>query len=378
MLKNLFSIIAILSFSFCWANAQSGGINESLPDFIAIELNNISLPQNADVQGWKILANRIKTAKNSGSKIDIMHIGDSHIQAEMGTSKVRELIQAEYGNAGRGLITAFKLAGTNQPVDYAIYSENPVDSQTRLLKRPWTIPPGFTGIASLSNRSNKITFKNNKPEYRFNRARIFTSEGERSIFYPTAVDSASFYAFPGERVFGVYTDNSDSAGLVYSTIGNNGACFSDYLLIEGFAENVATFSPSLIILSMGTNEGYSDKTDKEIADETLTLINLLQESNPEAKMIVWTPMECEAKNENEEFAVKRRVKDARNIIMEVALSKGIPVWDFYDIAGGDGAARKWVEAGLMNPKDHVHLLGAGYRLQGQLAADALIKFFEQL
>lgn len=348
------------------------------PEFINASAGVIEMPASCDVPAWRSFAADLDNALRDGKQIDIVHIGDSHIQAEMVTSRLRELLQSRYGNAGRGLISAFKLAGTNQPVDYAITSEFPTDSQARLLKRPWPIEPGFTGVASSSNRSNKITFKNLKEGHNFNQARIFTSEGDRKILWIDPIDSASFYALPGERVYGIYTKNMREPGLIYSTIGNNGACFSDYLLIDGFASDVAKLNPRLIILSMGTNEAYSSKTDKQIAQETRKLIKKLRDANPNAVFMLWTPMECHKKNENDEFVICDKVRDVRNIMMDVARREGVAIWDFYEVAGGYGSAEKWLGEEMMNSRDHVHLLNKGYRLQGDLAASALIAFLESL
>lgn len=348
-----------------------------IPSFINLKANKYEM-NGADVAKWQKVARDINNAVSDGRQIDILHIGDSHIQAEMGTSRLRELLQQRYGNAGRGLITAFRLAGTNQPVDYAITSEFPTDSQARLLKRPWPIKPGFTGVASLTNQYNRITFKNLKEGHKFDVARIFTSDGERSLRYPVEMDSAMFYAFPGERVFGVYTRNSHNPGLIYSTIGNNGACYSDYLLIDGFADDVARLNPQIIVLSMGTNEGYSTMTDDEIASTTRQLISNLRKANPEALMLLWTPMECHKKDDAGNYAVASRVKDARDVMLRVAREEHIPSWDFYEVAGGDGSAQHWLDTDMMNPRDHVHLLNKGYRLQGQLAYDALVSFLDSL
>ena len=183
---------------------------------------------------------------------------------------------------------------------------------------------------------------------------------------------------PGERVFGVYTCNNRQPGIIYSTIGNNGACFSDYLLIEGFEKDVAKLDPQLIILSMGTNEAYSTKTDKEIADETRRLIRNLRKANPHALMMLWTPMECHKKNDAEEFVICEKVRPVRDIMKDVAKKEGLAIWDFYDVAGGEGVAQKWIDAQMMNHKDHVHLLNKGYRLQGELAADAFVNFINSL
>lgn len=356
---------------------NAGIENSEYPTFVNTAANHIILPANADREAWQRLARDMRDARTNEAVIDIMHIGDSHIQAEMGTTVVRELLQKRYGNAGRGLITAFKLAGTNQPVDYAITAALPIDSQVRLLKRPWPIVPGFTGIAAESNRSNLITYKNLKPGHKIKTSRIYTSDGERVVKYEYPLDSASFYTLPHERLFGVYTANGEP-GVVYSTIGNNGACFSDYLLIDGFADDVAGFAPRLIILSMGTNEGYSSMSDAEIASTTRELIDKLRKANPEAVFMVWTPMECEKKDDAGEFHVNGRVKEASDIIKGVALEEGLAVWDFYEVSGGDGSSSQWVGAELMNPRDHVHLLGKGYRMQGQLAAEAMTEFLESL
>lgn len=358
-------------------NEKFSFTHSDILSYIKTEANKLEVPDQ-DIDKWKALARDLNDATSLKQHIDIVHIGDSHIQAEMGTSRLREILQDRYGNAGRGLITAFKLAGTNQPVDYAITSEHPVDSQVRLLKRPWPINPGFTGVASLSNLSNRITYKNLKNSHKFNLARIFTSDGERYIRFPEPMDSSQFYAFPGERVFGIYTSDTNRGGVIYSIVGNNGACFSDYLLLDNFSDDIAKFNPRLIILSMGTNEGFSDKTDYEIAEETRALIRDLRNKMPDALFMLWTPMECHGKDDEGNFTIKTRVRDARDIMLDVARDEKIAIWDFYEVAGGYGSAQQWVDSALMNPKDHIHLLNKGYRLQGELAADAILNFLDSL
>lgn len=361
-----------LSAIFSVATAQE------IPDFINQSANLVSLPANADSAAWVALSNRILTARDSSVHVNIMHIGDSHIQAEIGTSRLRERLQGRYGNGGRGLISAFQLAGTNQPVDYSITADKETTAKVRLLKQPWDITPGFTGVASSMPETSVITFKNLKDSHHFDYAEVHTSRGKTVINYPETVDSGIYLSVPNERIYGVYTHNSSQPGIVYSTIGNNGACFSDYLLIDGFADDVATFNPDLIILSMGTNEGFSPMTDEELEATTRQLIDNLRQANPQALMMVWTPMECHKKDDKDRFKVNKRVKEASDIIAKVAREEGLALWDFYEVAGGKGCAQEWLNADMMNPRDHVHLLGAGYRLQGDLAADAFISFFERL
>lgn len=371
-------LVSLLSCAKAQEQGQITLLDVDVPEFVNQQANTISMPDNADIDGWKRLAADMTKARQEGQVIDIMHIGDSHIQAEIVTGVVRSMLQQEYGNAGRGLMPAYKLAGTNQPGDYDYRSTRDMDSKVRLLKRPWEIEPGFTGVAALSNDPATVTLSVVSEGDRFNRARIFTSEGERTLTFDLPVDSATFDITAGERVFGAYTCNSDSAGIIYSAIGNNGACYSDYLLLDGFADDVAKFSPRLIVLSMGANEAYSGKSDAQIVDATRRLVHLLKKANPEAMMLIWLPMESEIKGDDGKYVVLDRVKEAHALIAGVGAQEGIPVWDFYDVAGGDGAAALWVENNLMKPSDHIHLTGDGYRLQGRLAATALINFFNTL
>ena len=58
----------------------------------------------------------LKTRKSR--RINILHIGDSHLQADFITSIIRNNLQQEFGNGGRGMVIPYKLTKTNGPADY--------------------------------------------------------------------------------------------------------------------------------------------------------------------------------------------------------------------------------------------------------------------
>lgn len=145
-------------------------------------------------------------------------------------------------------------------------------------------------------------------------------------------------------------------------------------------ENTEVFHPDLIILSMGTNEGFSYMTDAEIQRCTADLIRLLRNAHPKAAMLVLTPMECQI-NRNHGYRplssyydINEHVADAAHLILESAKGQGIPVWDFYHIAGGHGASNHWIKSELFS-KDRIHLNAAGYQLQADLIYSALRSIF---
>lgn len=319
--------------------------------------------------------------QGADTTIHILHIGDSHIQAEFVTDKLRSLLQSRYGNAGRGLMPALRIAGTNQSRQYSFTvtrgEANENGTQTRLLKFPWPAKPGFTGVAYVPYNDLQVGFKVN--EAPFNRLEIFTSKGTQVVNADpgTLADSTTIDLAGGEALYGAFATNG-RPGIIYSAIGNNGACYTDYSLIDGFCESSAALKPDLIILSMGTNEGFSIMTDDEIRRSVDNLIKTLRNANPAAEFLILAPMECQRNRRHGKkplspyYDINKRVKEAHDIIVQQARQAGIPVWDFYDIAGGEGASNKWLDAGLMN-KDRIHLLRKGYEVQANLLYDALTR-----
>ena len=85
--------------------------------------------------------------KDTTAVISILQIGDSHIQAGFFPNEVRENLQREFGNAGRGLIVPLKLAGTNEPPDYAITSPNSWN-RSNCITRAATEEPGMSGMSN--------------------------------------------------------------------------------------------------------------------------------------------------------------------------------------------------------------------------------------
>ena len=343
------------------------------PQYINTGSNHLTM-NGAD---WSAL--RAKLAKLSAGQdtvVRILHIGDSHIQAEFVTNELRRLLQQQYGNAGRGLISPLRLAGTNQPHDYTITATSGTTfRQTRLLKHPWQAKPGLTGIAAEPKTDTRVTFTSKIAGHNIASAKILTAQGVKKLDFATPVDSLTTDLQAGNALYGAILENG-KPGLVYSAIGNNGATFNDYLLIDSFPAQTRIFQPALIVLSMGTNEAFSHMTDKEIEGSARTLIALLRRFNPNAEMLLLAPMECQ-KNRNHgyrplssEYDVLARNADVADIIKRIGADMHVPVWDFFTVAGGDGASAHWLDDKLMN-RDRIHLVKPGYELEARLLFDAL-------
>lgn len=337
-----------------FVNAQANIIEGTLPNFTA---GLHRLEQGAD------------------TVLHIVHIGDSHIQAEFVTDELRRLLQEKYGNAGRGLMPPLRLAGTNQTAQYRYTISDSSAKQTRLLKFPWPVAPGFSGIAVQPQNDATVTLT--VPGQPFDSLTVYTSAGTRTTTFETPTDSVAFELAKGESLYATRVSNG-KPGIIYSAIGNNGACYNDYSLIKGFPQSVAALNPDLIIISMGTNEGFSVMTDEEIRRSVSNLVNSLRAFVPDAEMLILAPMECQRNRRHGQkplspyFDINTRVAEAHDLIVAEARELGLPIWDFYPIAGGYGASNHWLDAKLMN-RDRIHLVRPGYQLQARLIFDALTR-----
>ncbi|MBQ1191316.1 MAG: hypothetical protein IIX43_03445, partial [Bacteroidales bacterium] len=165
-------------------------------------------------------------------------------------------------------------------------------------------------------------------------------------------------------IHGFYFDNED-AGVVYNVTGVNSAEARHYLKIKS-DESLKTFGLDLIIISLGTNDCYEVSGVESFASNLTELVAKIREQIPDVAILLTTPSDCWYKRKY----VNKRMKEARNIIKEVAKQNDCAVWDWYEVMGGEGVSSKWVDRQLMQ-KDRVHLTLNGYYLQGDLLFNAL-------
>lgn len=383
-----------------------------VPSFIKKGKNHINL-NGAD---WSKL--RSALARSYAQPANIIHIGDSHLQADYATSEIRNNLQYDFGNAGRGLITPLRLSSTNQPVDYS-FSSTLSWNAVRLMSQNWPRTMGFTGtsITPVNPRSNFLVATSETTDYNpFSAITVF----HNGQFYVTSVTDADgnlipFQAEPSKNythislsrdvtAARIYFDSAgdltlfganlsgNRPGLFYHTIGNNGAAYSTYNRIGKIGEGIAPIHPDLVIISLGTNEAFGRSNAGSIKNEIDRLVKDIRHANPETAILLVTPMECQRivyttvkgrKKKGRRRRSSRRVKGysvndnverVRDVIVNYGKENHIPVYDWYTVAGGDGASNKWIKDGLFSG-DRIHHSIKGYKLQGLLMYQALREAF---
>lgn len=376
-------------------------VNPEKYPFLDMSANRIEL-NGAD---WSRLAAKFDGARQADSLFSIVYLGDSHVQADFGGDVLRQRLTALSRNAGRGITIPFRLASTNQPVDYTIRTEAGVKA-SKLLKQPWATDMPFTGIGIrplARNHNFTITCKR-----LFSRVNIYykgagpevTAVSEAGVKLPYEVSEAA----PGELSvrldrsveslsLGLRSDNlrttyagfellSDTVGTVVHSIGNNGATYGSYNRVEDMGCGLARLHPDLVVIALGTNEAFGRVEADGIRTEIDALVSDIRRANPGAQLLLVGPAECYRKvyryvrrngkrRRVSSTVVNAKVRAVRDIIRTYAADKGIPYYDHYGVAGGAGAAAKMKAAGILG-RDGIHYTATGYRLWGSLLADAVI------
>lgn len=125
-------------------------------------------------------------------KINIFHVGDSHIQADLMTNAVRERLQNEYGNGGRGLVFPYNLAKTNGPWDVR-FSSNGRFSNFRNVSPVSVENIGISGILLQSKRDDfAIEFNAKEQDNYFTKIKILTPNNVGSFDFATAKKTIIF------------------------------------------------------------------------------------------------------------------------------------------------------------------------------------------
>lgn len=344
-------------------------------------------------------------------RVNILQIGDSHIQCDLLSGIVRTDFQSDFGNAGRGLVVPLHVAGTNESFNYKITS-NVVCTSKRCVFVNDPMPIGIGGVTIRSfsdNTSFRIKTFNYPPlDYSFDKLTLFYQK-DSSAFDFDILDStgrvigtldhtsggtnsgfASYAALPVSTndvslrvkktsdvqnettVYGLNLEN-DSSGVLFHAVGVNGAEAFQYLRAQYFAEETRALNPSLIIISLGTNEAQRLPFDKaDVISKLDSLINILRIHNPNAAFLLTTP--------SDSYYHKRYYNTSlaalHTAMVEYASSHHIAVWDLYSIAGGYKSCYQWLRYGLMRP-DGIHFVKKGYEFQGNLLYEALMKSYNK-
>lgn len=346
---------------------------------------------------------KINTASEL-TKLNVVHIGDSHIQGDFLTREVRLNFQKNFGNGGRGLVFPYRLAHSYEPKDISSTSKNTwFYARAFGSKRPFE--PGISGYTLQCGdsliRFALSTLNHDSLDYSFSKVSVI-SRGDSSEYELIAKDSINnkSYVFSAKNgdvltlklnqstnqlvfqnikskpeqnkltINGVVLEN-DKLGVIYNVIGVNGAHFTDYNKSPLFFQQLPLLQPDVILISLGTNEGVNPSvTQAEIKLAVEDMVSKIRKYNPNVPVVLITPFDNYYRNKS----YNKYLGVVRSAIVEVAKLQNLPYIDAYQITGGYSSCSQWRKFGLLRP-DGIHYMQDGYILQGKIIYQSLINSY---
>lgn len=394
-------------------------------------------------------------------QVNIVHIGDSHIQADLFTGTIRKRLQERFGNAGCGFSFPHSLAKTNGS-HYVRYNSNVSWDSRKNISVPDGTVIGLSGIGLSTKGDFAMELNVRDNSYDFNTIRIITPKnspmfdvatsskeiklesdvpkkithkiksGEvlgsiaekygvtvsqikkanglksdkiragkklkiptkemqkkivrRSEFIPLGLEADSLshyyhsdqalsklYLLPGKskeyNLSGLVLEKDDP-GIIYHSIGVNGAKCSDYNKYPLFFEQLPALRPDLIVVSLGTNESFDKMTSADYIVRLNLFINNVRAKNPDVCIIVTTPPPSLFKRK---YPNTFAADYAKGIMMQET-EKKYASWDMYSVMGGLLGVPRNAAKGLIST-DRVHYTHKGYEKQGKKFSEAFLNAY---
>lgn len=359
---------------------------------------------------YRKLSNMIETKTG---KLNVYHIGGSHIQADIYSHDAREFLESNWdGLQGeRGWVFPFDLARTNNPANYEFSSPNSWNAYRSVVNKPAKhgIDYGVLGaMITCADTAITIRFKHDRTKVvtPITHIRIFHNIGEfpywmhfgadellvwktthnpdvgySDVYLTDPVDTLNIQfqpianQVPELEIYGFILMN-DQPGISYTSIGINGAGLYTYLGNKRFEEQLKTYPPDLFVYSVGTNDGNTTyaKFKPEVYKRNLEkMMQMALRANPDCALLLTVPNDSYYRRRY----LNKNIGRERTVIIELAEQYNMAVWDLYGVMGELGSSKTWRNNKLMR-NDLIHFTGPGYHFKGELYIDAFLKYMDQM
>lgn len=360
-------------------------------------------------------------------RINIVHIGGSHVQADIFSNRIRQNMSKILPDiaAQRGFIFPFSAAKTNNPQNYTVSYTGKWEKRQNSLP-PFTENIGIAGYSISTNcKDASVSFNLNSDstEWQYNRLILLAAisdptwqpllvvgtdtvaalqieegyvfnlnnlvdSGTIIIRQRTDLGLMSNDSLPllcnrykvedcGNKefftIFGLLPEN-DFYGITYHALGVNGASLKSWLKCGNFAKEIKLLKPDMVILGVGINDAnipYGSFKPETFKREYQQLLQMIYNVSPDCAVIFITNNDSVLRKGKYSYGINRNGALVRRAMTELAAEENGGVWDLYSIMGEAGSIAVWEENGLAK-KDRVHFTFPGYELLGDLFFNALI------
>jgi len=369
--------------------------------FIHYNQNYIEWNDYSSVSGFFTKLKQTKT-----HKLKVLHIGDSHVQADIFTGYIRNEMQNIFGDGGRGFVFPYAAASTHAAYDYKTSCKGKWDFSRNIQPYP-VYDMGITGATvhtEDSSASFKLIFNKGALKNNFNVLKLYCKRAPESynlklkasgvtsplyidcnsfneklyleIKLPAASDTLEFFINKTDTAqkyfecYGLMIETSEDNGLLYNSVGINGAGLASIMKENLLLYQLSELKPDLVVLDLGLNDFYkvpfkSDEIEKNLCN----IIDIIERASPDASIIL-----CDGQDVYYQYWDEGNCKTYASLMREIAFRKGCAFYDYYYVSGGQYSMMKWLYSQLAR-YDKVHLTAPGYYVRGELFCNALLNSY---
>ena len=365
---------------------------------------------NDDVRCFDRFFKNAEEAQKQKRIVRVLHYGDSQIEQDRISCRLRERLQMTFGGGGPGMLPLRQPVPTisfNQSVSGSIVGLSTYgDSTFRRangnygpMLRSWRLEGGAT-MSLYASKGNHVAERagvfssirvlfNNRPgplsvtmhnrkgpgDYsaRVNKSGI----GMISWRMDTVTSSASVVLNGTADIYGVLVD--DGYGIAVDNIAMRGVSGHQFKMVnqEQLKEAYELMDVGMIIMQFGGNSVPYLKSEKSIDSYCQHLgeqIDFVREACPGAVILFVGPSDMSTKVGGQ-LATYPMLPTVVERLREMANAHGAAYWSIYDAMGGRNSMITWVKNGYAGP-DYIHFSHKGARIMGDYLSDALLNLYE--
>ena len=349
-------------------------------------------------------------ARAAGRVVRIVHYGDSQIEQDRISCRLRERMQSLFGGGGPGMLPLRQMVPTvsfNQHAEGAITGQSTWGDSSFIrsngnygpMLRCWHLNGSCTLSLYSSNgryatervgRFSSIrVLYNNRPgplqvamtdrKHKVSHSDGSATEGIGMLSWTmdSATTSAHLTMSGDADIYGVLVD--DGYGVAVDNIGMRGVSGHQFKHVnfEQLAQSYRMMDVGMIIMQFGGNSVPYLKTDKAIEQYCEKLgeqIDFVRRACPASVILFVGPSDMSTKVGGR-LATYPKLPLVVERLREMANAHGVAYWSIYDAMGGENSMITWNKNGLAG-SDYIHFSFKGANLMGDYLSDAILKLYE--
>jgi len=365
---------------------------------------------NDDVRCFDSFFKNAENAVAQNRTVRVLHYGDSQIEQDRISCRLRERLQRVFGGGGPGMLPLRQPVPTisfNQSVTgsiqglstYGDSSFSRSNGNYGPMLRCWRLTGGAT-MSLYASKGNHVaeragTFStlsvlyNNRPgplsvsmRNRKGPGQYASSDaygGVRMMKWQmdTVTSSASLTLNGTADIYGILVDNG--YGVAVDNIAMRGVSGHQFKManLQQLTESYKLLDVGMIIMQFGGNSVPYLKNEKTIDNYCLHLgeqIDYVRQACPEAVILFVGPSDMSTKVGGQ-LATYPMLPTVVEKLREMANAHGAAYWSIYDAMGGKNSMVTWVKNGYAGA-DYIHFSHKGARIMGDYLSDAILYMYE--